>query len=119
MKKAIVIGLMATGLYACHKKQNGPQKIDDGGVETCIDSTIRRFAQSEFICNTGATVKKYFFQNDVVFVFDWGSCGNDFTSEVLNGNCDTIGYLGGISGNYIINGQSFDSATYIQTVWSN
>lgn len=70
-------------------------------------------------CPQGASLNKYHFQNDVVYKFDMGTCGNDLTMTVINQNCDTLGYLGGIAGNEIINGEPFSNAHFIETVWSN
>jgi hypothetical protein len=39
-------------------------------------------------------------------------------SEVLNQDCESIGYLGGLIGNQIINGENFSSAHFEETVWT-
>ena len=83
----------------------------------CIDSKIAAFSTQA--CPTGATVKSYNFQSNTVYVFDFGPCGADMAMPVLNNNCDTLGYLGGITGNTMINNQEFSTAEYISLVWSN
>lgn len=55
----------------------------------------------------------------MVYVYDPGTCGADQTSEVTNTKCETLGYLGGITGNNKINGEDFSSATFKKTVWAN
>ena len=65
----------------------------------------------------GANVKQYEFQAKRVYVFDPGSCGADMTSEVFDENCNSIGFLGGITGNTKINGEDFNSAKYKSTIW--
>ena len=54
----------------------------------------------------------------MVYVFDLGTCGADMTSEVLDENCNTLGFLGGIAGNTKINGDDFGNAKYKSTIWS-
>jgi hypothetical protein len=54
-----------------------------------------------------------------VYVFDFGPCGADMALPVLNNNCDTLGFLGGISGNTMINNQEFSTAEYVGLVWGN
>jgi hypothetical protein len=40
------------------------------------------------------------------------------TSEVLDENCNSLGFLGGIAGNTKINGEDFNNAKLKRTVWS-
>lgn len=86
----------------------------------CIKAKIISFQHGVDICDDGATVDKYSFQNDYVYVFNLGDCVADFPFEVINSNCETIGYLGGFAGNDSINGASFSSsAVFVEQVWSN
>lgn len=104
---------------ACNKCKM-PNEPEGQCGNTCIMNKIGLFGQSSEICPGSATVKQYTFQNQNVYVFDQGTCGADFAQAVLNENCDTLGYLGGIAGNVQINGQNFhDNATYVSTVWNN
>lgn len=114
--KSVVILSLALSLGACCKKHH---HFEPNTNSACINEKISIFSQSSSICDSTATVKAYTFQNDTVYVFDVGFCYNDFALPVLNTNCDTLGYLGGVQGNYIINGQSFDAAVYQSTIWSN
>jgi len=84
----------------------------------CIKHSVRGFRSTE-ACDDGASVKEYIFQNQSVYVFDPGICGADMTSEVLDEGCETLGYLGGIAGNTIINGEDFSIAVYQKTIWEN
>jgi len=45
-------------------------------------------------------------------------CCCDYSSEVLNSQCNYLGDLGGFWGNRVINGENFDNAKFIKTVWS-
>ncbi|HRG58759.1 MAG TPA: hypothetical protein PK323_07335 [Bacteroidia bacterium] len=110
MKKSICFYLIiAFSLFlACKKKGENPQ---------CIDAKINEFNHI-ISCNQGSNVKEYKFQSKRVFVFDPGNCGADMTSEVIDENCNSLGFLGGIAGNNTINGESFDNAKYVKTIWS-
>ncbi len=52
-----------------------------------------------------------------MFTFDPGACGADFTVEVINSDCNSLGHLGGKMGNTKINGEEFSTATFIKTTW--
>lgn len=69
------------------------------------------------LCDTDAHVDEYEFQDDTVYVFEPGSCGADMPAYVYNEDGIELGFLGGIMGNQTINGESFDNATFIRTVW--
>lgn len=86
------------------------------GTPTCIKSKIKSF-DKEIDCDNGMAVSKYNFQGEEVYVFDPGTCGADMTSEVVNEDCETLGYLGGISGNSTINNESFSNAVFVDYVW--
>jgi len=93
--------------FQCNKHSNSP----------CINSKISVFQNQ--CCIQGAAVQEYTFQQEQVFVFIIGTCGADIPSYVLNSYCDTLGFLGGIAGNAIINGEDFSNANFVSTVWSN
>jgi len=86
-------------------------------ASACINQKIAAF-QSD-CCANGASVVEYTFQQQHVFVFNYGSCGADLPAYVLTENCDTLGFLGGIAGNTIINGDDFSSANQVGVVWEN
>jgi hypothetical protein len=93
--------------FACKK---------DKRIPDCIDQKIDEFKHTTS-CSFGTNVKEYNFQSSRVFVFDPGNCGADMTSEVLDENCNTLGYLGGFAGNTKINGEDFDNAKLVRTIW--
>jgi len=62
-------------------------------------------------------VDEYLFQNELVYVFDYGFCCCDYSSDVLSSSCDTLGFLGGIIGNYMINGEDFSNANFQRRIW--
>lgn len=83
----------------------------------CLNSKISDFKKDA--CSTGASVKEFVFQNQSVFCFDPGVCGGDLATYVLTESCDTLGFLGGIAGNTVINGEPFSIAEFRGMVWSN
>jgi hypothetical protein len=109
IRNIILFGTLVFTLFSSCKKQNENP--------ACIDSKVEEF---KFIisCSVGSNVKEYEFQSKRVFVFDPGTCGADMTSEVLDENCNSLGFLGGIAGNTKINGEDFNNAKLKRTVWS-
>ena len=89
----------------------------DAKTPACIDNKVNEF-KNITSCNIGTNVKQYEFQSKSVYVFDPGTCGADMTSEVLDANCNSLGFLGGIMGNTNINGEDFSNAKYERTLWS-
>ncbi|MDQ3395291.1 MAG: hypothetical protein M3512_14430 [Bacteroidota bacterium] len=86
----------------------------DNDAPACIRTKIKAFSKES--CKDGA-VKEYSFQDATVYLFEPGTCGADMTAEVLDSNCNTIGHLGGIIGNTIINEEDFSNAESLKTIW--
>ena len=101
--------ISTTTAMGCYK--NGIEK----DTPQCVAKKIIDFSKES--CDEGANVKQYTFQGISVFVFDHGTCGADFTSEVIDSDCNRLGYLGGIIGNTKINGEDFSNAVFIKTTW--
>lgn len=54
-----------------------------------------------------------------VYVFNIGNtCGADMSSDVIDAECNNLGYLGGFDGNWEINGEDFSNAIFVKTVWT-
>ena len=106
------LGLLAlsTSFFSACKK-------DARETPTCIWNKITAF-DSSFEC-AEAKVDNYTFQGETVYVFDPGVCSQtDMASEVLNQDCESIGFLGGLIGNQTINGENFSSAHFEETIWT-
>ena len=112
MKKYIFLVLILSLLLSACKKDG-----ISGSVPKCVQHRIEDFSK-QYPSDNGANVKKYRFQENLVYVFDPGSAGADMTSEVIDGDCNTLGFLGGITGNTIIKGADFSEAEFIKTVWT-
>ncbi len=112
MKRTIyIISVMSIlGMASCRKEKPGEQC-------NCLSGKIVEWSTSGYTCPTGAAVKSYYFQGDIVYTFEPGNCGADMQAMVIDSRCNPIGALGGIAGNHIINGADFSTAVYISTVW--
>lgn len=95
---------------------NGCEKVEiEKGVPKCVASHIKDF--SEDACDKGANVQEFTFQGKTVYVFNPGYCGADLRSEVVDANCNSLGFLWGLYGNSKISGGDFANATFTRTVW--
>lgn len=110
MKKITFFLVIIVAVFAGCNKLN-----IEKGTPTCVEEKIKEFDKSS-TCNN-ATVKEYTFQGNTVYTFEPGTCGADMTTEVINSDCNSLGYLGGIAGNTKINGEDFSKATFIKTTW--
>ncbi len=108
MKKLILLSIfLVLAATAC---QPGPT--------ACMAEKIEAFKQSG-PCTDGRAINTYKFNGEVVYVFDPGYCLADGGSEVVNQDCQTLGYLGGIMGNRTIQGKNFDEAKHLALIWKN
>jgi len=108
--KNIAILIVLIALISCNRIDIEP------GTPPCIENKIVSFSNTS-ICDN-ARVTEYIFQGKTVYVFSPGNtCGADLTSEVVDSDCNTLGYLGGISGNTSINGEKISNAIFVKFVW--
>tara|TARA_B100001173_G_scaffold301738_1_gene302642 strand:- start:339 stop:683 length:345 start_codon:yes stop_codon:yes gene_type:complete len=110
MKRQIILILTLISFICCKKHEI------EKDTPKCIERLIKKF-DKEQSCDNGVNVKKYVFQGKTVYVFDPGNCGADMTSEVIDSDCNSLGFLGGISGNFEINGGDFSDAIFQITTW--
>jgi uncharacterized protein DUF6970 len=111
MKIIVTLLLAASFITGCVKcKEHNPG---------CLNQSVEEFKNSDSICDDGASVKEYYFQGKLVYVFVRGNCIADDQYKVQDAQCNYLGSLGGIAGNSVINGADFGTAVYQRTVWSN
>ncbi|MCA8831140.1 DUF6970 domain-containing protein [Hymenobacter pini] len=116
MKRTIYSLLLVTaGLTACDEVDVAKD------TPTCVRTKVEELAQ-QAPCKTdantiGASVKEYWFQNQTVYVLDYGSCIADGSATVISENCQKLGFLGGFGGNTTVNGEPFANAEYKRTIW--
>ena len=92
------------------------EKIED--CPDCINKKVKEFSKSGICKNGTADVAEYIFQDQLVYVFSDGTCGADMGASVYSSECERMGFLGGISGNLIINGVKFyETAVYQKMIW--
>ncbi|MDX2359706.1 MAG: hypothetical protein QNK23_02790 [Crocinitomicaceae bacterium] len=112
MKKILFILLIGFVWAGCAKE-------NEEAIPQCIQDRLVSFEAND-ACPSDASVKKYLFQGNRVYVFNPGGCYADQTREVLSGNCDVLGFLDGIAGLTDINGVEFDLFAEDEGyVWTN
>ena len=94
----------------------GCEKIAD--CPDCIYEKVIDFSK-DHICNDGSSgVAEYLFQGQFVYVFSDGTCGADMGATVYSSECEKIGFLGGFTGNLIINDVVFyENAVFKRNIW--
>ena len=104
------ITIIISSMYSCEKIESD--------VSDCIKESIRDYAKSSIICDSGASVAEFSFQDQLVYVFNPGTCGADMGADVYNDACEKIGFLGGIAGITEINGVRFyEVAIFNRNIW--
>lgn len=115
MKNFIYTLIISVTLFGCTDND------DKTKYPECIKSGIETFlANYPTPPNTGvkATVTKYSYNGEIVYVTDFSPGFPDGASAVVNEKCEVICALGGFDGsaNDCIN---WDKATFIETVWTD
>ncbi len=111
MKKYLLaILLVIAVILSCNKLEI------EKGTPKCVTMKIKDFNREQ-TCDDGVEVKEFIFQDETVYVFDPGNCGADMTSEVIDSDCNSLGFLGGIVGNAEINGENFSNAIFQKIIW--
>ena len=89
-------------------------------VPDCIISKTKKFKR-QVSCDNGNSVTEYTFQGKEVYTFSQGGdCISEAGSEVVDSDCNNIGYLGGFVGSQEVNGVNFSAnAVFIRTIWEN
>ncbi len=96
---------------------NSKNKTQTSAKPNCIEMKIVDFKKTA--CHVGASIKQFNFQNKTVYAFLPGNCGADMTTEVIDENCKTLGFLGGIMGNTQINGEKFPINQSTKIIWES
>lgn len=97
-------------LISCRIKQ------EERSLPNAIAQKISSFSSASTCNDARVDEKKY--QNNVVYVFEEGSCVADKETNVYAADGKLLGSLGGFAGNTQINGADFSSAVFIKTVWN-
>ena len=114
MKKPIYLSILFfITLISCSKNED--QKTTTTCAD-CINTKIQEILQSP-VQNPKATVKKYTYQGQTVYLIN--SNFADALDPVYNDKCELICSQGGIAGNINNSCINWDSAIYIETVWTD
>ena len=85
----------------------------------CIDARVSQFKMDQADCPFG-TIKKYRFQNQILYGFTDGNCIADGGTIVLDESCRQFCLLGGIAGITDCEGVNFDqNAEELELIWEN
>lgn len=112
MKNLIVAAILSLTFFSACKKKEGTKEIP-----ACIQQRLDEGIDP--LCDSGASVDKFIFQEKTVYVFSPGDCGADMASQVVDADCNELGILGGIAGIDKINGEKFSHAVFVENVWGN
>jgi hypothetical protein len=111
MKKRILFTILCLSLLTNCEKNS----IDSS---ECIEERVRKFARSS-ACET-SSVALYTFKGENAYVFSDGNCGADMGASVYKENCEYLGFLGGFTGNMIIDGEKFyEVSQFVKIIWEN
>ena len=108
---SLIVILFSLSISGCKKNS-----YDAPG---CIEDKIDAFKVS-VVCDHGAYVALYSFNDKDVYVFYEGYCGADLGAQVYSSDCLYLGFLGGLTGNTFIQGVNFyNNARFIKRIWEN
>ncbi len=107
---ALTVVAICLSLLAC--KKSGIAK----NTPNCIHKEIAIIKKNENAISP--IIKEYIFQNQTVYLIDFGMGHVDGQSKVVDKRCNELGNLGGILGDTKINGEDFLTvAVYVKTIW--
>jgi hypothetical protein len=109
MKKIPVILLfVALTIGSCKEEKLEP---------SCLNDNITELEDSP--CEEGVQISLFEFQGGNVYLLEPGNCIADGTTEVIDVECKSLGFLGGLAGSSDINGLNFyENSTFIKVVWN-
>lgn len=108
-KRLLFIGLLLMS-FQCDEDND-----DNILYPLCLQEQIEDVLSRE-ATSPPATVKKYVFNGEEVFLLSFQNGFADGMSVVVNDNCEEICLIGGIAGLIC---EGFDQAEFIETVWED
>lgn len=108
-------------IMSCTKKESEPLEVQLTEIlSECMEEKIIEFEENGLICESGAIVAQYNFQDSLVYLFSPGICMDDGMTDVTNNRCEAVGSLGGIAGFSEVNGEEFwSNSEFIENIWKN
>jgi hypothetical protein len=115
MKIKIVIGLIIIVFFNSCERLNLKEDVPD-----CIKDKVKEFSKSDKICEQGASVYRYIFQGEYVYLFEPGNCRSEPIAQVFDEKCNFLCDLGGFMGNLICKDVLFFENVKDKTlIWEN
>lgn len=117
MKWIYIVILPLLCLTLASSCSEDPEEEETETTPACILDQVETFADDQSTCEN-ASVKKYMYQAQEVYVFQQGICISDGGADVLLADCSSLCFLGGIAGVQDCNGDLFfDVAVELETIW--
>jgi len=110
MRNVILIIGIFLFITSCEKSEQ------DVKYPECIESQINEFIDNYGVQNPRSSVKKYNYENQIVYVFYKNNI-SDEQYTVVDEYCNIICAFGSIAGNNTC--ENWDNAQYIETVWTD
>ncbi|WP_396171023.1 DUF6970 domain-containing protein [Flavobacterium sp.] len=114
MKKLTL--LISVFLLQLGCSRNNEDEIKNVSYPECLSTQIQLILQNP-IQNPKSTIKKYIYNGNIVYIVGFNF--PDSQSPVYNDKCELICAEGGIGGNSTSTCVNWESATYLETVWTD
>jgi hypothetical protein len=113
--------IISTILFSCSEKETEPLEVQlTEELSECMEEKMVAFEENGLICESGAVIAQYNYQDSLVYLFSPGICIADGMTEVTNNRCEAIGFLGGIDGSSEVNGEEFwSNSEFVENIWEN
>jgi hypothetical protein len=110
MKKIFLIIAVLFILTSCERDDN------EVTYPSCLQTQINEFIENYGVQSPRSNIKKYKYQNKIVFVFYKNNISDEQFS-VIDSDCNIICSFGSIAGNNTC--EDWESAEFIETVWTD
>ncbi|MDZ4148699.1 MAG: hypothetical protein U1C58_10475 [Flavobacteriaceae bacterium] len=116
MKINILTSIIVTLLLGCTSDSSLDTQIET--IEpVCLQDIVKSILEED-VSNPRRSISAYTFNGEKVFVITPSSHVSEPATNVVNTNCETICLIGGIDGSDN-DCENFDSAVFIETVWTD
>lgn len=104
----ILSALLLLFICSCSK-----EKVKMNDTPECF---TQRLSDPNYV-NLISKMDQYTFQGKTVYAIEPADNIADGATEVIDENCNKLGFLGGLKGNTEINGEDFSNAVFIKNSW--
>jgi hypothetical protein len=99
MKNWISLLAVAAFLVAFSACEDNDPPISTEALPACIDQKVEEYKANSACAMDSARVTRYNSQIGFVYLFSYDYCCCDYTSPILDSDCNEVCFLGGIGGN--------------------